>query len=628
MMAEKKDELGMSNSLKNDVSFLQRENAFLYKRLGELERVLTYREQSDDNDTQSSEMIRCHYKKAVQEIEDGLVLLDMLGEITFANNAAMKMLKYHSDELLGKDHHIVLHAPKTEREFGEGLYCPMCTTIPTEEVRHINNVVLRRKDGTSFSVECAIIPVFEASVQTNTIVVFRDISEEKLAEQQLHHQSLHDSLTNLPNRTLFLELLEHAMVYAKRYNHQFAVLLLDLDNFKVINDSLGHMVGDQLIITTAGRLNAFLHKKGTLARFGGDEFVILLETVHDITDVVGLIDQINQELARPLSLHGHNLVISACVGIALSTNDYLHPADIVRDADTAMYRAKALGPGHHAVFEPVMRADVWKRLDTEAMLRNAIENDELRLHYQPIIELKSGNIVAFETLVRWQHPQQGLLYPDSFISVAEESGVIIPLTWWVFREATRQVYIWQQQFPLFQSLSVNVNVSSQSFKMSSFVTQVGDILQETGLDGRHLKIEITENVMMDHVETTLFTLNQLRDLGINLCIDDFGTGYSSLRYLQRFPIQLIKIDKSFIAGMDKDSESCQITKSIITLSHELDKEVVAEGIETESQRSCLQKLGCEYGQGYLFAKALDSESATNYLEVLAVTNRKELGVRE
>jgi diguanylate cyclase (GGDEF)-like protein len=443
-----------------------------------------------------------------------------------------------------------------------------------------------------------------------------EVQERKLAERIQRHQAVHDALTNLPNRALFIELLGHAIRSSRRREgRSFAVIFLDLDNFKVVNDSLGHLEGDQLLITTAGRLKACLRSSDTVARLGGDEFIILLEDIDDISDAINLTNRVQEEVAMPLYINDHEVITTASIGIVMGSKDYVNPTDVLRDADTAMYRAKSLGPGRYAIFDTAMHASMLQRLHVETALRRGIENNELRLAYQPIVSLETGAIVGFEALVRWEHPQRGLIYPDEFIPTAEETGLITALDWWVLAESCRQMQTWRANFPHIRPLSININLSSRAFMGFGLVERIRQTLQETGLDVSGLKLEITENVMMDHSDTTINTLRLLRDMGIHLCIDDFGTGYSSLRYLHRFPVQTVKIDKSFIFSLHQNTESTMITQSIVTLSHMLGKDVVAEGVETLEHLAYLRDLGCEYGQGFFFSRGRSAEEIERLLEL-------------
>lgn len=437
-----------------------------------------------------------------------------------------------------------------------------------------------------------------------------DMTIWKHAEEKLVHDALHDTLTGLPNRVLLMERLRHAVQLAQRSpEFLFAVLFIDLDRFKVINDSLGHMVGDQLLITIARRLSNCLRPCDTVARLGGDEFVILLEDIKDTATVAIVADRIKNELALPFHLESNEVYTAASIGIAFSTMNYENPEDLLRDADTAMYRAKAQGRARYEIFHPGMHINAVALLQLETDLRRAIDRQELCLHYQPIISLKNLQIVGFEALIRWQHPQRGMIYPGEFISLAEETGLINPISDWSLREACYQMRQWEAQFS--QPLTVSVNLSSQQFT-PQITTQVQQILQETGLAPQRLKLEITESILMENAESAIETLTELRKLGIQLAIDDFGTGYSSLSYLHRFPIDTLKIDRSFISKVDTDGEQLAIVRTIITLAWNLGMEVVAEGIETSKQLSQLRSLHCEYGQGYLFARPL-AEEAVNQL---------------
>ncbi|HEY9699006.1 MAG TPA: EAL domain-containing protein [Trichocoleus sp.] len=433
-----------------------------------------------------------------------------------------------------------------------------------------------------------------------------DMTIWKQAEEKLVHDALHDMLTGLPNRILLMERLRHAVQLAQRSpEFLFAVLFIDLDRFKVINDSLGHMVGDQLLIAIARRLAHCLRPSDTVARLGGDEFVILLEDIKDTAAVAIVAERIKHELALPFNLEDNEVYTAASIGIAFSTLNYENPEDLLRDADTAMYRAKAQGRARYEIFHPGMHINALALLQLETDLRRAIERQELRLHYQPIIALRTLQVIGFEALIRWQHPQRGIIYPNEFISLAEETGLIMPMSEWCLREACHQMKAWETKFS--QPLTVSVNLSSKQFT-PQITVQVQQILKETGLAPQRLKLEITESLLMENAESAIDTLSELRELGIQLAIDDFGTGYSSLSYLHRFPIDTLKIDRSFINKIDVDGEQLAIVRTIITLAWNLGMEVVAEGVETTKQLSQLRSLHCEYAQGYLFAKPLAESS--------------------
>jgi diguanylate cyclase (GGDEF)-like protein len=394
----------------------------------------------------------------------------------------------------------------------------------------------------------------------------------------------------------------------RRKDSLFAVLFVDLDRFKVINDSLGHMIGDQLLIAIAQRLRICLRSEDTAARLGGDEFAILLENITDISDAIGVANRIQEELTLPFNLGGQEVFTSTSVGIALGTEDYDKPEDLLRDADTAMYHAKALGKARYEVFNTTMHDHAVTLLQLETSLRQAIGRQEFRLYYQPIVLLETGKITGFEALVRWQHPLRGLISPGEFISVAEETGAIIPIGYWVLHEACRQMRAWQLQFPE-KPLSISVNLSSKQFSHPKLIESISQILQKTGLDARSLKLEITESAIMENSESATAMLLQLRDMEVELHLDDFGTGYSSLSYLHRFPVDVLKIDRSFTTMMNISDEKAEIVRTILMLANNLGMEATAEGIETAEQLAQLKGLQCKYGQGYFFSKPLDREAA-------------------
>ncbi|MBF2025454.1 MAG: EAL domain-containing protein [Oscillatoriales cyanobacterium C42_A2020_001] len=446
------------------------------------------------------------------------------------------------------------------------------------------------------------------------VIVCRDISERKRVEEQLLHDALHDGLTGLANRALFIDRLEQAIARSKQQqDYLFAVLFLDLDRFKVINDSLGHMVGDQLLIAISRRLEASLRRTDLIARLGGDEFAILLEEIQDSQYAAQIAERLQKELTLPFKLGRHEIFASTSVGIALSTTGYEQPQDLLRDADTAMFHAKGKGKAQYQIFDTAMHVRAVTLLQLETDLRRALERHEFHLHYQPIVSLKNQQITGFEALVRWHHPERGLIAPGEFIPVAEETGLIIPLGDWVLQEACQQMRQWQQEFPSAHTLTINVNISSKQFAQPNFTTQIQQILQETGLAADSLKLEITESILMDNVESTTASLLQLQALGIQLSMDDFGTGYSSLSYLNRFPVSTLKIDRSFIQSVDTDSEKLEIIRTVVMLARSLGMDAVAEGVETAEQLAHLKELQCESGQGYFFSKPLDSKRAKNLL---------------
>ncbi|MEH1942355.1 MAG: EAL domain-containing protein [Nostoc sp.] len=441
-----------------------------------------------------------------------------------------------------------------------------------------------------------------------------DITERKLLEEKLVHHAFYDALTGLPNRILFMDRLEQAIARLKgNQDDLFAVLFLDLDRFKVVNDSLGHIVGDQLLVTLAQRLQKCLQPEDTVARLGGDEFTILLSHIQTIDDAISVAEHIHQVLKLPFNLCGYEVFMTASIGIALGTSEYTQSADLLRDADTALYRVKDQGKAGHMVFDTTMHDRAVTLLQLETDLRWAIERKQLCVYYQPIICVKTGTIEGFEALVRWQHPERGLISPAEFIPIAEETGLIIPIGQWVLRESCQQLRQWQLQFPAIKPLTLNVNLSGKQFSQPHLIEQIGQILQDTNLSPSNLKLEITESAIIASPEKATIVLKQLKAFGLQLCIDDFGTGYSSLAYLHHFPIDVLKIDRSFVNHIDSDAEQLAIVRAIVTLADNLGMSVVAEGIETVDQLVQLKLLQCQQAQGYLFSQPLEQEQARTLL---------------
>jgi diguanylate cyclase (GGDEF)-like protein len=433
-------------------------------------------------------------------------------------------------------------------------------------------------------------------------------------KEHFRHAAFHDSLTGLPNRALFTQLLQAEIESTKRQtDHLFAVLFLDLDRFKNINDSLGHTHGDLLLVAFAERLEKILRPLDTLARFGGDEFAILLSGIEDTTDALRVAERIHEELSEPFSLDKNSSFASASIGIALSASGYDRPEDILRDADTAMYRAKENGKARYEMFDTGMHAKAVSRLQLEHDLRQAIEHKEFCIYYQPIVSLQTSRLAGFEALVRWNHPRRGLIAPADFIPVAEETGMIVPIGQWVLEEACRKVKEWQIKSPSHRALSLSVNLSGRQVAQPGLIEHIKRALEVSKLHPHNLKLEITESVVMGNSEAATLMFKQLRALGVQLSIDDFGTGYSSLSYLHRFPLNYLKIDRSFVDRMTSDNDDA-IVRTIATLASNLGMEVIAEGIETEEQFKRLKALGCEYGQGYLFSHPVDDEAAYRLLE--------------
>jgi diguanylate cyclase (GGDEF)-like protein/PAS domain S-box-containing protein len=542
------------------------------------------------------------------ELSPDAIVVHIGGKIVFVNSAGVRLLgAERPEQLVGRPVMSFVHRDYHEsvnrriNELARG-----ATETPFLEEK------LVRLDGTEVDVEVGAVPLTfqgKAGVQ----VVARDVSRRKQVEEKLFHDAFHDTLTGLPNRALFMDRLRLAVGRAARAKkYLFAVLFLDLDRFKNVNDSLGHTVGDQLLVAIARRLERCLRHIDTVARFGGDEFAILIDGVEDANDAVRVAERLQREVTTPINVGGLEVFTSVSVGIALSSTGYELPEDVLRDADTAMYRAKAAGKARHEIFDTAMHARAVALLQLETDLRRAVERGEFVVYYQPIVSLADDSIRGFEALVRWQHPERGLVTPSEFIAVAEETGLIIPLGLWVLREACGQMSEWQARFGLTGALTLSVNISGNQFMQPDLVEQVKRILAETGFDPRRLQLEITESSVIENTETVTAMLVQLRSLGIRLSMDDFGTGYSSLSYLHRFPIHTLKIDRSFVSGCSAGDEN-EIVRTIIMLARNMGMEVVAEGVETREQLDSLRDLSCEYGQGFLFSRPLDADATARLL---------------
>jgi len=441
--------------------------------------------------------------------------------------------------------------------------------------------------------------------------ILHDEMEKRInAEERLIHEALHDPLTNLPNRRLLANRLEHAIQWNKRHiDDQFALLYLDFDRFKIINDSLGHNVGDQLLIEMARRLKVSVRAVDTIARLGGDEFAILLEAFKTADEILTIVKRIQHNLSAPFEAGENSFVMTASLGIVMNLFQYENQEDIMRDVDIAMYSAKLSGRNRFKVFDTSMRAEAENILKLENSMRKAIENGEFRIHYQPIFSLKKQQITGFEALLRWEHPKKGLLHPADFINSAEESGLIVPIGQWVLREACRQMKQWQTQFSMEPPLSISVNLSSRQFAQPDLAGKITAVLEETGLAGASLLLELTETTLIEDIETAATKIEYLQTLGIGVEIDDFGTGYSSLGYLRRLPVNNLKIDRSFISTLGVSKSGIPIIRAIIAMANSLDMKVIAEGIETQEQMNNLIKLDCDFGQGFLLNKPVDGQAA-------------------
>lgn len=453
--------------------------------------------------------------------------------------------------------------------------------------------------------------VYQRTIKLKTVVqkLRQEINERQRIQQQLIHDALHDSLTGLPNRALLTERIEFTIAHAKRNpDYRYGLLFIDLDRFKVINDSLGHLIGDQLLIAVSNLLQECVRENDLVARLGGDEFVILLDGIKSVKDATLIGERIQQRMRSPFELESQNIFTSASIGIVFGSTEYNNPADLMRDADIAMYRAKDKGKARYTIFDQTMYDETLKLVELENNLRFALKRNELMMHYQPIISLDSNKLVGFEALIRWQHPERGSISPVEFIPIAEDTGLILEIGEWLLRESCQQLQTWRQQFasiPEIGSLKMSINLASQQLQEPEFISKLDQILGDTGLDGSSLRLEITESVLIEPEGSIQDTLRQIKNRNIKLSIDDFGTGYSSLSYLRRFPIDNLKIDRSFIQQMNFDSENFEIVRLIITLAKTLGMKTISEGVETSLQLNQLKGLGCEFAQGYLFSIPLE-----------------------
>jgi diguanylate cyclase (GGDEF)-like protein/PAS domain S-box-containing protein len=547
-----------------------------------------------------------HFRGAFDHAAVGMALIGTNGRWLRVNQSFCSLVGHTEEELLETDLQSVTHP--------EDLSCRLAdlyrmvekeTVTVTSETRYLHKEGREIWTITSFS---AVADPDGKPV--HFIMQAQDITERKRAEKELHSAAFYDSLTSLPNRALFTEHLQLAINRSKRHaHHLYAVLFLDIDRFKNINDSLGHAIGDQLLVAVGKRLKKSTREEDIVSRFGGDEFAILLNGINNLNEAINIAERIQSELAQPFNLSGHEVFSGGSLGMALSTFEHKNSEEILRDADTAMYCAKGQGKAKLEIFDKIMHTRVASRLQLENDLRRAVDQNEFEVYYQPVMNLSSGTLSGFEALVRWNHPERGLVPPGEFIPVAEETDLIVPIGSFVLKEACRQTREWQTKWSFAEPLTISVNLSGQQFKQADLVEQVKKTLYQTQLEPQCLNLEITESIVMDDAEAATAMLRQLRSLGVQLSIDDFGTGYSSLSYLHRFPVNILKVDRSFVNRMGTDQESMGIVETIIALADKLKMKAVAEGVETMEQSQQLKHLNCAYAQGFLYSKPLPASGA-------------------
>ncbi len=579
---------------------------------------ITERKQAEISLRESEERFRQLFEHSV----DLLFVHDGEGRIFQCNTEACRALGYTREELLdftvGDIAAKLLTKEEGESQEEAALWERALSSEPGGIVGFEQNE-LRRKDGTTFPVEIGVGSI-DYEGRRMIFASARDITRHKELEAQLTYQAFHDTLTHLPNRALFLERLEHALVRLSRSKSGIAVLFMDLDNFKVINDSLGHEMGDRLLHAASERLGSGLRPEDTLARFGGDEFTMLLENINNVEEAKRVAERISEAFGAPFEIQQQQVFTNVSIGIAVGNSSQEDPEDLLRNADAAMYEAKRNGKAQYMVFEPGMTLRLQERLDLENELRRGIENNEFVVHYQPEVFLETGEVFGFEALVRWEHPSRGLIPPKQFLPVAEETGLILHIEQRVLEDSCHHIRKWREQYS--SSLVVSVNLYQKQLQQPDLTEQIARQLREANLAPHNLMLEITEEVVMQDEKSILEALQALKDQGIRLAIDDFGTGYSSLDYLKRLPVDYVKIDRSFVERLEEDHKDQVIVSAAISLAHALDLKVIAEGVETSDQLKRLRELGCDLAQGYYFAKALTKDKVPAFLASRSSRNWK------
>ncbi|HYI10175.1 MAG TPA: EAL domain-containing protein [Thermoanaerobaculia bacterium] len=546
------------------------------------------------------------FRSLIEHSSDIITVLDAAGNILYESPSVERLLGHRPGDLIGTSLTDQVH-PDDAHTLASAIAASSHASGPVAaEFR------MRQQGGEWRFLEASVSNLLENAAVRGVVLNSRDITARKQDEEMIRHLAYFDALTGLPNRQLFDDRLAQALAHSRRRGARgLAILFLDLDRFKTINDTLGHAAGDELLRTAASRLTTALREEDTVARLGGDEFLFLLPDVDDAEAAARVASKIIGELAVPFQIHGHELHVTGSVGIALGPIDGTDADTLTRNADTALHRAKKQGGNRYQLYTPAMNAIAFKRLLLENRLRHAVDREELVLHYQPLVSLKDGSIAGAEALIRWNHPELGLVPPVEFIPLAEETGLIVPLTHWVLRTSCTQMRAWRDAGLRIETVSVNV--SAERFNTSELPAAVAGTLALTGLEGRHLCLELTESVMMENAEETIATLVELKKLGVKISIDDFGTGYSSLSYLKRLPIDTLKIDQSFVRDMPADTDDAAIAMLIISMAHTLDLSVVAEGVETREQMQALSAQRCDLMQGFLVSRPLAPEAMTTLL---------------
>jgi diguanylate cyclase (GGDEF)-like protein/PAS domain S-box-containing protein len=548
----------------------------------------------------------------LNSIGDAVLCTDSSGNITYLNMVAEQMTGWLREEASGRPLADVFQIiDGVTRQPAQN---PMDLAVAQNKTVGLTaNCILIRRDGHESAIEDSAAPIHDRGGHgTGAVIVFHDVSAARSMSLQMTHSAHHDFLTDLPNRMLLNDRLTHAIALALRYRRKLAVLFFDLDGFKHINDSLGHAIGDKLLKAIGERLLSAVRKSDTVSRQGGDEFVVVLSSIVRSEDAALSMAKIIAAIIAPYSIDQHDLHVSVSGGISIYPDDGDDAEALIQNADNAMYHAKGHGSNTYRFFQEDMNVQAVRRQSLEACLHRALDRHEFELNYQPMIDLKSGQITGVEALIRWRHPERGLIPPAEFIPIAESCGLIVPIGRWVLREACMQARAWQDA--ALPHIRVAVNISSLEFRDKTFSANLRATLKKTGLNPRYLELELTESVLMQHVESTAFVLGELRALGVHLAVDDFGTGYSSLSYLSQFPIDSLKIDKSFVHGITSECNDAPIIRAVINMGRSLMQRVTAEGVETREQLAFLQSRGCEAGQGFYFSYPVVAEEFAKLLE--------------
>jgi diguanylate cyclase (GGDEF)-like protein/PAS domain S-box-containing protein len=542
--------------------------------------------------------------RLLDAVGQSVIATDLEGKVLYWNRAAEEIYGWSSEEALGRSLRDLM-VSEAALEKAEEVVSELRAGRTWS-----GETFLRRKDGSYVPVLGTATPFFDDRGDlVGMIGVSTDISERKALEAELERRASHDTLTGLPNRHAFVDRLGQALLRTRRRKStsKVGVLFMDLDRFKNVNDSLGHGAGDALLVAVAERLKNRLRPEDVLARFGGDEFAVLLESVEDPSEMIRVARRICEALREPFSVSDYRVSVNTSIGIALGAAHTKDPEGMLREADVAMYRAKEQGPGRYEVFDPAMQIRAQERLELETELRRAVEQEEFVLHYQPIVSLHNGSMVGFEALLRWRHPHKGLQLPSAFLPLAEETDLIVPIDGWVLEEVCRQAKRWEEEYPCASLVTMHVNLSPRQLKGGGLARTIEETLKRVALEVHTLALDITEGFLLKASENEAPTLDALKKMGIRLDLDDFGTGYSSLSYIKSFPVDSVKLDKSFVEGLAEDTTGMGLVRKIIELCHTLGLEVVAEGIETPEQATLLKEMGCDMGQEYYLGRPLPSE---------------------